>query len=544
VREGRRFLWFIFALLYCPLLLAQQTAVSENDSPETDFTPTVMAISRTSLKFTKAVDRFTAPPSLNPINHIGLRYAGGTGFCIDKACRFIGTNYHVLAAAQPRKVKGEKIVQTWSATGPRDKNATLNATYDGELIPFAASRDLAILELRHPLPDHHGVSFDLDELDVDQEVDIYAYPQSTFLGVPTGRSLEHFQGTYKGQTPSGLLVFKYLSFDDSSITGGASGGLVVDHKTRQVVGILYGVDRDHQESTALAVPVQSLADLVAKVQPQLATSFHSTGALSSVSIDLYPQVAPSGGAVLQHRPQASEEIESLRKRAHELSDSMRDFVAVQTFSFGVDDREASAQAAYEIRIRDGRQAYRDYPAGQKELLQIPRPHITRWIIPSDDWSHLAEMVANTLHLKINRSPAAIVDGRKLAVFQYRAGVEDEVCSIEDTTDWGLFSRKKLAWVPCWGEVWTDEQMNILRISQHSQMPWGYPIDVVVSYGLLKRSGQPLRNVPVTFSVEHQDGKHLVWCRGQFMNYQVFGASSRLLVDQQKPVPDEKRRHEE
>src|SRR5208283_3994804 len=32
----------------------------------------------------------------------------GTGFCLDPACRFIGTNYHVAMMAQPRKSREKK----------------------------------------------------------------------------------------------------------------------------------------------------------------------------------------------------------------------------------------------------------------------------------------------------------------------------------------------------------------------------------------------------------------------------------------------------
>jgi len=59
---------------------------------------------------------------------IGLGIAGkfGTGFCLDPECRFIGTNYHVAMMARPRKIKGEKVIQRYLATGPDDEGATVN----------------------------------------------------------------------------------------------------------------------------------------------------------------------------------------------------------------------------------------------------------------------------------------------------------------------------------------------------------------------------------------------------------------------------------
>jgi hypothetical protein len=58
----------------------------------------------------------------------GLGIAGefGTGFCLDPACRFIATNYHVAMIAWPHKIKGEKVVQLYLATGPDDDGATVD----------------------------------------------------------------------------------------------------------------------------------------------------------------------------------------------------------------------------------------------------------------------------------------------------------------------------------------------------------------------------------------------------------------------------------
>src|ERR1700741_1175336 len=44
---------------------------------------------------------------------VGLEARQGTGFCLDPACRFIGTNYHVAQMARPRKIEGQKIIQRY-----------------------------------------------------------------------------------------------------------------------------------------------------------------------------------------------------------------------------------------------------------------------------------------------------------------------------------------------------------------------------------------------------------------------------------------------
>src|SRR5258708_3463458 len=101
----------------------------------------------------------------------------GTGFCLDAACRFIATNYHVAMTTRVDKIKREKIIQRYFATGPHDQGATANNMGNGDVLPYATKRDLAIFELRRSLPHHHGLAFSLDELEVGQEVDIYGYPK-------------------------------------------------------------------------------------------------------------------------------------------------------------------------------------------------------------------------------------------------------------------------------------------------------------------------------------------------------------------------------
>src|SRR6266851_3188087 len=175
----------------------------------------------------------------------------GTGFCLDAACRFIATNYHVAVTTRVHKIKGEKIFQRYLATGPQDEGATANFLPNGDVLPYATSRDLAIFELRRSLPHHHGLTFSLDELEVGQEVAIYGYPKGVINPV---RKLTRFPATFKAPTTSGLLAFDYqLSGDKPIRIRGASGGIVVDRKTEKIVGIL----SETTEATALAVPIQT-----------------------------------------------------------------------------------------------------------------------------------------------------------------------------------------------------------------------------------------------------------------------------------------------
>src|SRR3989442_2143968 len=72
----------------------------------------------------------------------------GTGFCLDAACRLIATNYHVAMTTRADKVKREKIIQRYFATGPDDEGATTNYLPNWGVLPYAQKRDLAISELR------------------------------------------------------------------------------------------------------------------------------------------------------------------------------------------------------------------------------------------------------------------------------------------------------------------------------------------------------------------------------------------------------------
>jgi hypothetical protein len=451
---------------------------------------------------------------------LGIEGKFGTGFCLDLRCRFIGTNYHVAMMARPRKIKGEKVIQRYLATGPDDEGATVSDGPSVGPMKYTVSRDIAILELRHPLPDHHGVAFSLDDLEIGQEIDIYAYPKESINPI---RSLLQFHGTFKGQTITGLLAFDYSLSARKAILPGASGGIVVDRKTQQIVGILNEI-ATNGEAIALAVPVQSLADFVVKVQPCLAQSiFPSTKGISPVSADLYPKfVPPPQVDTLQRRLQEPAEVKALRSKAQLLADSIRNFVAVQTFAWGSGDKAPVAESAYEVQVLDGYQRFRKYPDGKKELQDVPLPPLNTAMSTGGEWAELPQMVGTEPRFKIQQAPDAVVNQRRIKVFQYRADAEDGVCWFRSIFDFVFFKINKDASLACYGEVWTDEETNILRISEHFEhLGWWKNYQAVVTYGWLQRSGETPRLIPLTISAQAERGKKVYWCRGQFVDYQVF-----------------------
>jgi hypothetical protein len=459
---------------------------------------------------------------------LGIEGKFGTGFCLDPECRFIGTNYHIAMMARPRKIKGEKVIQRYVATGPNDEGATVNDGPSVGPMKYTLSRDLAIFELRHSLAHHHGVAFSLDDLRVGQEIDIYSYPKESINPI---RSLLQFHGTFKGQTTTGLLAFDYSLSADKAIRPGASGGIVVDSKTQQIVGILNGTASDG-EPIALAVPVQSLADFVSKVQPCLAQSiFPSTKGISPVSADLYPKFMPSPADVLQHRSEEPAEVKALRSKAQLLADSIRNFIAVQTFAWGSGDKAPVAESAYEVRVLDGNQRFRKYPDGKKELKDLPLPPLNNAIGTGGEWSELPRMVGTELRLRIQQAPEVVVNRRRIKVFQYRADAEDGVCSFRSIFDFELFTIHKDVTVACYGEVWTDEEANILRMSEHLENSgWWKHYQAVVTYGWLQRREETPRLIPLTISVQAERGKRVYWCRGRFVDYQVFSSRVKMAAN--------------
>src|SRR2546425_2726617 len=403
-----------------------------------DFSEVVVPI--TSVKITPSV-KLGVSGKLGPKLDMDANF--GTGFCLDAACRFIATNYHVAMTTRADKIKREKIIQRYFATGPHDKGATANNLPNGDVLPYVTKRDLAIFELRRSLPHHHGLTYSLDELQEGQEVDIYGYPRGIIGPI---RKLTRFPATFKAPTTSGLLAFDYqLSSDRPIRVQGASGGIVVDRKTERILGILCGTN----ETTAVAVPVQALVDFVSKVQPFLAQRIFPTTNVSPVSADLYPKFMPRPdhgpkfvplvADGLQHRPEEPHEVSVLRQKAQLLADSMRNFIAVQSFAWGSADKEPSAEAAYEVRVIDGVQRFRTYPDGKKELEETPYPRQNGWVLPADQWATLPTMVGTEFRLKVHQAADVVVNERRIKVFQYYANVEDNLCPFEPVEDYFFFA---------------------------------------------------------------------------------------------------------
>jgi len=459
--------------------------------PITDFKPDITHLAAFSMKF-------------------------GTGFCLDRDCRFVGTNYHVAKVmGKYVRIKGVFSVHRYLDSEPDDAGAQDVTLSGGGSLKYTPAHDLAIYEMRHPVKGFHGIGFDADDSENSYEADIYAYP----LDWNPKRRLLRWHGKFIGKTGQGLLAFSY---EEGRVRGGASGGIVVDSKTKKIVGILSGID-EGKDRIAIAVPVKELSDFVTKAQPYLqATLFPKTVFVSPVAADLYPPYVWHRAEDLSERPVEPPEVVNLRRTAQQLVYSMRTFTATQTFAWGIGNRAPDMTDAYETLIVDGWQRWR-HP-GTKRFID-PEPLNTSHIWPGDVWSEFPRMVGKELSLKIHQGPDAVVGGRTIHVFQYAANIEDRACPLKTYT---VFLRGTTKFYDCHGEVWMDDSGNILRISQAIDLSgvgshwWG-----VVTYGWLEKDGTQYL-VPVTLMIE-AGHKKMYWCRGLFTDYEMFGVRARLLL---------------
>ena len=458
-------------------------------------------------------------PEITYFPHLSITF--GTGFCLDQNCRFVGTNYHVARLMGKNvRIKGVRSAHLYLDSGPDDSGAQDLKLVGGGSLKFTPAHDLAIYQMRQPLKNCHGVGFDAGDLEYGAKVDIYAHP----LNLNPKRRLIRWSGRFIGKTRQGLLA---VSYDEGHVQWGASGGIVVDSKTKQIVGILSSIS-EGTDRTLFAVPIKELSNFVARTQPYLQkTLFPKTVFISPVAPDLYPAFIWRGGSFSQRLADAPEVVK-LRRTTQHLADSMRNFTATQMFSWGHDSHEPDVTEAYDTLIFDGWQRWRRPSDGKWFYDQrfIPR----FWLRPSvgtgDLWIRLPRILGTELNLPIHKASDATVGGRNIHVFQYAANAEDEVCRIWWIGwSWG----SKIKSYDCHGEVWMDDSGTILRISESFNLSgplyhlWG-----VMTYGWLEKDGAKYL-VPMTFATqsEGRDAK-TYWCRSLFTDYDMFKAKAHIV----------------
>ena len=522
---------------------AQSSArLAEEGKDSVSSTPSV----EQSRDFKRTVVPITKLQSYGPLQTVTF----GTGFCIDPDCRFIGTNYHVAKAMGKHfKVEGSPVVNRWLGTGPDDEEASENkqSVFLGIKYKekYALIRDIAVVELRWPLSKrgYHGVPFYNDDLQYGQEAYIYAFP----LKWNPKRHLEKFKAEFLGynlkysKLPWEDLSDKPLVFDydqeDGKLRAGASGGLVVDGQGR-IIGILNARASD-LEHAAIAVPVHTFADFLSRVQPYLSTQlFPKKVVIPPASADSYPEWVParydcggqSGPCILQKRPIEPPEVQALRQKATALSDSMRNFIAVQSFEWGKGDRSNTPQAIaqFEVRVIDGYQRFRAYPDGTKEFQNVPFPApLNTAIATGGEWAEMPELVGNNLRLRINHAPDITMNRETFQVFQWVGQIEDGICKFKTIVDLGFASLSKVNTLECYGEVWTDNDFNLVRASENYKLLGSWKnYHGVVTFGVVTIGDHKVR-VPMTIATQAEFHGKLYWCEGIFSDYHEFASTVKI-----------------
>jgi hypothetical protein len=94
----------------------------------------------------------------------------------------------------------------------------------------------------------------------------------------------------------------------------------------------------------------------------------------------------------------------------------------------------------------------------------------------------------------------------------------------------FFEASKTVSLPCYGEVWTDESLNILRASEHLQFSGEWKdYESVVTYGWLRRADEAVWLIPRTIFTQIRKGKEVYWCRGLFTDYRIFDAHAKIVA---------------
>lgn len=481
----------------------------------------------------------------------------GTAWCLTTDCQLLITNYHVVKFIGPKlKVNGEKVSAYWLATGPDDTDARMMPSFT-ESYKFNVVRDLAILKVAKPLSSKqmHGVRLFSGELRSGDAVTVLSYAAG---------KLTETTGHFDSFIEDGILKFAL----DSPLTAGCSGALILNERD-EAVGVLFALDPSLK--SAFAVPIWSLAEFIKKIDsPDYAAlfpvePFHrhiehrllmpSASTMSAPAMQAVQQAADetnsfvtaaTGGltpsavlpmsmlnaaelsvppesrrveSALRTRNPEPREVQALREGAQRMVAQMADFIALQTVLFP--DHRVSQ---HQVRVIDGQQVF--IGSDGRELKQLPIPPIG--MVPGSEWRDLPQMVGSDLRLPLHYVGEKQQDGVRLRVFQYTATAEDGVCGMRVKR--GVLSRTWKGAVPCHGEVWTDYDFNVLRITQDLVMPPQSGLtssSISVLYGWTHFDSVPARLVPVSMHLEAHDSKQTIQSSATFTNYRMFYAHATI-----------------
>jgi hypothetical protein len=249
---------------------------------------------------------------------------------------------------------------------------------------------------------------------------------------------------------------------------------------------------------------------------------------------LAPEIVSKGSTHV--RAAEPHNVQVLRINAEDMVESINDLIAVGTErSFGGKTPEETAQ--YQLRMVAGSQTF---TMDGKETHQRPCPKANGFGL-NTAWADFPKLVGNNLKLTIQQVDDLSLQGwGSVKVFRYEGTAEDKVAEIGYCTDYGLgIHTEKTISVPVRGEVWTDDALNILRITQEllgpPSMAW-LNMRASILYGWLESPKGERRLVPTNIiaRAELTDDHQIYSTICRITDYHRFSVS--VVVGDQIPRP--------
>jgi hypothetical protein len=486
------------------------------------FISTVSATSTPVAKIDSYKMRFSVPGG------VSVTKIFGTAWCLSPQCDVLVTNHHVATQFQLHtRIKGVAIRKQQSATSATDPEATILVTHGLGPVKQINLRDLALLDMKRPVAGMRNVPIFSGQLRPQEKV--------TFHGYPNGHH-KTLEGIFKSELADGTLLVIF----PEAMGAGASGSLLTN-TAGEAIGTVFAV-AEKDARMVIAIPIWVLGDFVRATHPELLSLFPVTGYRPGLDAlrdspeplevnETYRMMIEDAGAnpqpllansyqddwpVMEKVEDSScAEVLALRARARVLMNMLQNFVALETLTF-----EDQAVWEHEIQVTDGTLHFRT-PQGEV-LNDLPFPR--RGVVPGDEWHTFAAMLTDR-NLAIKPLDSVIIAGQPVLRFGYYATEESSVCSART-------QRNKLVWmgtVPCFGEVWTTKDFDVLRITQEMSLP---PQSNAQRFRIMVRYGQlPIGIVPASMNLEvHTLEGELLRSTVSFSRYRRFQSQSVIHYD--------------
>jgi len=152
------------------------------------------------------------------------------------------------------RIKGVLSAHRYLGSDPNDAGAQDMGLSMGGSLKYAPAHDLAIYEMQHPIKAFHGIGFDDGDLENNPES---GHLRLSFQREPEARAGLLARRVQSARTPR-VCLFSVMR--KVACAAGASGGIVVDSKTKKIIGILSATG-EGKDRIALAVPSRNCQTL-------------------------------------------------------------------------------------------------------------------------------------------------------------------------------------------------------------------------------------------------------------------------------------------